>query len=76
MSMIIAALTLAATPAAQPASAASANHANHVQHMQAMQKHHDECKDMMAKMHKGMKHDGHAAPQGDRAGEHRNHGSH
>lgn len=53
---ILFALALAATPAAQPASAAVVDQAEHAQH----QKHMKQCHDMMAKMHQGMKHDGHA----------------
>lgn len=79
---ILFALALAATPAASPPSAAVVDHSQHAQHQQhaqhlkEMQKHHDQCKDMMAKMHQAM---GHGSPtqSGDKAAaEHKGHGGH
>lgn len=75
MSIFLSALALVAAPNAQ-APAAPANHAQHAAHQQEMQKHHDDCKKMMEKMHQGMKHDGHGAQQGDKAGGQQSHGSH
>ena len=62
---ILFALALAATPAAQPTLAAAVDHSQHAQHKQHAehQQHMKQCMDMMAKMHPGMKHDGHL--QGD-----------
>lgn len=72
MSILLAALALAAAPADQPAPAASAGQAQHAQHLQEMKKHHDECRKMMEKMHSGMK----GSQPGDRAEKHKSHGSH
>lgn len=71
---ILLALALVATPAAQTPSAAAVDHSQHAQHKKEMQKHHDQCRDMMAKMHQGH---GSPAQSGDKAAaEHKGHAGH
>lgn len=75
---ILFALAIAAaqpTPAAPVDQSQHAQHQQHAQHMQAMQKHHEQCREMMEKMHQGMKHDGHQAGDAKPGAEHKDHGS-
>lgn len=71
-------LAFAATVAAQPAPPAVVDHSKHAtqqQHAQH-QRHMAECKDMMAKMHQGMKHEGRNESGNQAAPEHADHKGH
>ena len=74
---IIFALALAAAPVAQsPAPGAVDHRSQHANHMKEMQKHHDACRDMMAKMHHGADHRAGAKSSDTGATMHKDHAGH
>lgn len=74
---ILFALALAVAPAAQsPAPAAVHHGSQHADHMKEMQKHHDGCRDMMAKMHHGTDHRAAAKNADTHASMHKDHAGH
>ena len=74
---ILFALALAAAPVAQSSAPAAVDHrSQHADHMKDMQKHHDACRDMMAKMHRGADHQAGAKNADPHAAMHKDHAGH